>query len=325
MWRHHINSFQINPFSATGRIHTSKNRPSLLGQGRMYVQAQFRFYAFVKARPPTWLLSHVSEVSSSLLAACSLGSFSLRKQFFYASHGFCLNGGKQCCGCSQMLHKLVRAVCLMAFFRDDDDQGKEREREREWFRLVEIEGDGKDGRDGLEKETSDGHLMAKMTTLLAAMLWTTTSMFQLTVNARLCRETVGTKERASSRAKHCESAIRRNSKRESCLNDTLEKPLKVKKRNPYRHHHCFFVCSVGRPVKFRRAVSEPKHNCKQWPRRELSLTNRPNTVTLAPPYVRITFFIRWYSNSSLCNNERPTPFFRIWNNIAQNVGHQGGV
>ena len=35
------------------------------GQGRICVQPQFRFYAFVKARPPMWLLLHVSEVSPS--------------------------------------------------------------------------------------------------------------------------------------------------------------------------------------------------------------------------------------------------------------------
>ena len=35
---------------------------------------------------------------SSLIAACSLGLCSLRKQFFYASRGFCPNGGKQRCG-----------------------------------------------------------------------------------------------------------------------------------------------------------------------------------------------------------------------------------
>ena len=52
---------------------------------------------------------------SSLIAASSLGLCSLRKQFFYASRGFCPNGGKQRCGCSQMRHKLVRAVCLNAF------------------------------------------------------------------------------------------------------------------------------------------------------------------------------------------------------------------
>ena len=47
----------------------------------------FRFYTFVKARPPMWLLLHVSRRGvlfvSSLIAACSLGPCSLRKQSFY--------------------------------------------------------------------------------------------------------------------------------------------------------------------------------------------------------------------------------------------------
>ena len=56
----------LNPLTATGRIYTctSQKRPSRWPRTYIYVQSQFRFYAFVKARPP-WLLLHVSEVSSS--------------------------------------------------------------------------------------------------------------------------------------------------------------------------------------------------------------------------------------------------------------------
>ena len=58
-------SFELNPFTAMGRIYTSQKRPSRWPRTYIYVPTQFRFYAFVKARPPTWLLLHVSEVSSS--------------------------------------------------------------------------------------------------------------------------------------------------------------------------------------------------------------------------------------------------------------------
>ena len=55
----------FNPFTVTGRIYTSPKRPSRWPRTYIYVPPQFRFYAFVKARPPAWLLLHVSEVSSS--------------------------------------------------------------------------------------------------------------------------------------------------------------------------------------------------------------------------------------------------------------------
>ena len=57
--------WSLNPFTATGRIYTSPKRPSRWPRTYIYVPPQFRFYAFVKARPPAWLLLHVSEVSSS--------------------------------------------------------------------------------------------------------------------------------------------------------------------------------------------------------------------------------------------------------------------
>ena len=36
------------------------------------------------------------------------------------------------------------------------------------------------------------------------------------------------------------------------------------------------------------------------------------------------FLITWYCTSSSSDNGRPIPSFRIWKNIAKNVGHQGG-
>ena len=70
---------------------------------------------------------------SWLFAACSSGPFSLRKQFFYASRGFCPNGGKQRCGCSQM--RQAGTSCTFDCFRYDGARGES------WFRLVESEGD----------------------------------------------------------------------------------------------------------------------------------------------------------------------------------------
>ena len=100
--------------------------------------------------------------ASSLISACSLGPFSLRKQVFYASRGFCLNGGKQRCGCFQMRHKLVRAVHLMAFMTTAIE-------ETAGFVLLK-EGDENDGGDWLGEETGDGAPGGKkMTTLLAAV------------------------------------------------------------------------------------------------------------------------------------------------------------
>ena len=70
---------------------------------------------------------------SSLFAACSSAPFSLRKQFFYASRGFCPNGGKQRCGCSQM--RQAGTSGTFDGFRYDGERGES------WFRLVESEGD----------------------------------------------------------------------------------------------------------------------------------------------------------------------------------------
>ena len=113
-------SGSINPFTATGRIYTSQKRPS--GWPRTYIHVRPTSILFLRIcqRPATDVVVVVACLRglffiTSLIAAYSLGSCSLRKQLFYASRGFCPNGGKQRCGCSQMRHKLVRAVRLMAF------------------------------------------------------------------------------------------------------------------------------------------------------------------------------------------------------------------
>ena len=121
--------------------------------------------------------------------------------------------------------------CTFDGFRDDGDRGES------WFRLVESEGDGNDGRDWLGEETDDGGAWwKKMTRLLAELLRAKASMFQLTSNIRLCRGIVGTNVQASSRVKHCESAVGRTSTQERCVqnvgknnNNTLKRPSKIKK------------------------------------------------------------------------------------------------
>ena len=181
---------------------------------------------------------------SLLIAACqSIGSCSLRKQFIYASRGFCPNGGTQRCVCFQLLHKLVQAVRLMAFVTTVI------EAREKWFCLLDGEGDGNEGGVWLGEETSDAWVAwwkkmttrvawwKKMTTLLTELLRTTTSMFQLRGDARLRRGTVGTNIRESSRVKYCESVVRRTSKRERCNkelvnnNHTLQRPSKVKRKS----------------------------------------------------------------------------------------------
>ena len=73
----------------------------------------------------------------------------LRKQVFYSSRRFCPNGGKQRCGCSQLRHKLVRALRLMAFVTTAIE-------ERGGFVVFDNEGDGNGGGDWLGEETVDG-------------------------------------------------------------------------------------------------------------------------------------------------------------------------
>ena len=107
----------FNPFTATGRIYTSPKRPSRWPRTYIYVPPQFRFYAFVKARPPAWLLLHVSEVSSSsvrwsLLALLGLfhweNSSSMLRAVFVQMAGNSVVAVPRC-------DKQVRAVRLMAF------------------------------------------------------------------------------------------------------------------------------------------------------------------------------------------------------------------
>ena len=145
---------------------------------------------------------------SSLVAACSLGPFSLRKQLFYASRGFCPNGGKQRCGCSQM-RQLVRAVPLMAFVTTAIE-------ERAGFVLLKARATHDDGGDWLGEETGDGGTWGK-NDLTAAV----NEDFDVPTHSErspgLRRGIVGTNVRASSRVKHCESAIRRTSKQVRCV------------------------------------------------------------------------------------------------------------
>ena len=134
-----------------GRIYTSQKRPSRWPRTYIHVQPQFRFCAFVKARPPTWLLLHVSEVSSSSVRWSLLA----------------LLGFVQWENSSSMLRAVLSKwqetalwmfpdatqagmSCTFECFRDDGDRGES------WFRLVESEGDGNGGGDWLAEETGDG-------------------------------------------------------------------------------------------------------------------------------------------------------------------------
>ena len=86
---------------------------------------------------------------SSLIAACSSEPVSLRKQFFYASRGFCPNGGKQRCGCSQM--RQAGTSCTFDGFRYDGDRGES----SAGFVLLKARATN-DGGYLLVEETSDG-------------------------------------------------------------------------------------------------------------------------------------------------------------------------
>ena len=100
-------SLKLNPFTATGRIYMSQKRPSRWPRPYiLYVLPQFRFYAFVKARPLTWLLTllHASKVFSSSVVDRFLLCWvlSIEKTVHLCFPQFCPNGGKQRCGCFQM-------------------------------------------------------------------------------------------------------------------------------------------------------------------------------------------------------------------------------
>ena len=141
----------INPFTAAGRIYTSQKRPSRCPRTYIYVQPQFRFYACVKARPPTWLLLHVSEVSSSsvrwsLLALLGFVHWENSSSMLRAV----LSKWRE--AVLWMFQDATQAgtSCTFECFRDDGDRGES------WFRLVESEGDGNGGGDWLAEETGDG-------------------------------------------------------------------------------------------------------------------------------------------------------------------------
>ena len=93
---------------------------------------------------------------SSLITACSSGPFSLRKQFFYAPRGFCPNGGKQRCGCSQM--RQAGTSCTFDGFRYDGDRGES----SAGVVLLKARATN-DGGYLLGEETSDGGAWGKMT------------------------------------------------------------------------------------------------------------------------------------------------------------------
>ena len=182
------------------------------GQGRIYIRPASISFLLICQSPATDVVVVACFRGvffvNSLIAAYSLGLCSLRKQFFYASRGFCPTGGKQRCGCSQMRHKLVRAVRLNAF----ETMAIE---ERAGFVLLKARATGMAVEIGWQRKLMTGAPGEKNWPHCSQ--WTKTSVFQLTVNTRLCRGIIGTNIPASSRVKHCESAVRRTSKQERCI------------------------------------------------------------------------------------------------------------
>ena len=138
---------------------------------------------------------------SSLIAACSSEPFSLRKQFFYASRGFCPTGGKQGCGCT------------FDGFRYDGDRGES----SAGFVLLKARATN-DGGYLLGEETSDGGEWGENdhTSAVNEDLDVSTHS-ERSPGHSLRRGIVGTNVRASLRVKHCESAVRRNPKQERCV------------------------------------------------------------------------------------------------------------
>ena len=145
----------------------------------------------------------------SLIAACSSGPFSLRKQFFYASRGFCSNGGKQRCGCSQM-RQAGTSCTLMAFVTTAIE-------ERAVFVLLKARATN-DGGYLLGEKTSDGGAWRENdhTSAVNEDLDVSTHS-ERSPGHSLRRGIVGVNVRASLRVKHCESAVRRNPKQERCV------------------------------------------------------------------------------------------------------------
>ena len=96
----------------------------------------------------------------------------IEKQFFYASCGFCPNGGKQRCGCSQMRHKLGRAVRSNAFKTTAI-------KERAGFVLLKARATGMAVEIGWQRKLVTGAPGEKNWPHCSQ--WTKTSVFQLTV------------------------------------------------------------------------------------------------------------------------------------------------
>ena len=147
---------------------------------------------------------------SSLIAAGSSGPFSLRKQIFYASRGFCPNGGKQRCGCSQM--RQAGTSCTFVGFRYDGDRGESS------AGFVLLKARANDGGYLLGEETSDGGAWGENdhTSAVNEDLDVSTHS-ERSPGHILRRGIVGTNVRASLRVKHCESAVRRHPKQERCV------------------------------------------------------------------------------------------------------------
>ena len=209
-----------SPFTATGRIYTSPKRPSRWPRTYIYVPPQFSFLRICRS-PATDVvvvacLRGVFFVSS-LIAACSSGPFSLRKQFFYASRGFFQMAGNSVVDVPRC-DKLVRAVRLMAFVTTAIE-------ERAGFVLLKARATN-DGGYLLGEETSDGGAWGENdhTSAVNEDLDVSTHSERSPCHC-LRRGIVGTNVRASLRVKHCESAVRRSPKQERCVNFTTTAKL----------------------------------------------------------------------------------------------------
>ena len=145
---------------------------------------------------------------SSLIAACSLGPCSLRKQFFYASRGFVQMAGNSVVDvprCDTSWYELyVWMLSWRRRSRRQDVSSCWKWGRREWrWRLA---GRGNWWRGRLVKK--------KMTTLLAAV---NENLDVQTHNERSSSSRDRRYECTSIVASDCESAVRRTSKREGCV------------------------------------------------------------------------------------------------------------
>ena len=185
------------------------------GQGRIYT-SHLNFVSFVKARPPAWLLFHVSEVSSSsvrwsLLALLGLfqweNSSSMLHAVLVQMAGNSVVAVPRC-------DKLVRAVRLMAFVTTAIEE-RARLVSSCWKRGLRMTVDicwerklvtGAPGGAGGNDHTSAVNEDLDVST-----------HSERSPGRSLRRGIVGTNVRASLRVKHCESAVRRNPKQERCV------------------------------------------------------------------------------------------------------------